>query len=184
LRSRRGESSLGRHLMLRVELDKAYLVDVGMGDGLVEPMPIVEGDHIQGTRRFKLERLDEAWWRFHNHGTAFPQNVDFRVEPANEQLLEEQCLALQTDPNSPFVRNIVCQRHLPGKFAFLVGRVLKTFTDVDASERTIASAEEYVTTLAGIFGLHVPEAAELWSQIDRHDAHQPSPNQGFNGKPS
>ena len=169
LRPQRGESSLGRHLMLRVELDKAYLVDVGLGDGLIEPIPIAEGEHIQGACRFRLERLEDGWWRFHNHGTAFPQNVDFRLEPANEQLLKEQCVALQTVPSSPFVRNVVCQRHLPGKFMFLVGRVLKTFTDADATEQTIASAEEYVDTLADSFGLRVPEATELWSKIERHD---------------
>ena len=92
LRSQRGESSLGRHLMLHVELDQAYLVDVGLGDGLIEPMPIAEGEHVQGNRRFRLERLEDRWWRFHNHGSAFPQNVDFRLEPANEQLLQEQCV--------------------------------------------------------------------------------------------
>jgi N-hydroxyarylamine O-acetyltransferase len=171
LRSQRGESSLGRHLMLCVELDQAYLVDVGLGDGLIEPIPLAEGEHVQGTRHFRLERLQDRWWRFHNHGSAYPQNVDFRLEPANEQLLDERCNMLQTEPSSPFVRNIVCQRHLPGQFAFMVGRVVKTFTEPGASatERTISSAAEYVATLADPFGLYVPEAAQLWPKIERHD---------------
>jgi arylamine N-acetyltransferase len=50
-----GRSAVGTHLARRVELDHPYLVDVGLGDGPTEPIPLKEGtcEHDLGTLRFE-----------------------------------------------------------------------------------------------------------------------------------
>ena len=55
LRAQRGPSAVGTHLVLRVELDHPYFVDVGVGDGPTEPIPLKEGTckYDLGTLRFE-----------------------------------------------------------------------------------------------------------------------------------
>jgi N-hydroxyarylamine O-acetyltransferase len=41
MREHQGDAQLGNHLCLLVELDAPYLVDVGFGGSLLEPLPMV-----------------------------------------------------------------------------------------------------------------------------------------------
>lgn len=86
-RKERGDETLGNHLVLKVDLDEPYLVDVGLGNGLVEPIPIRPGRFTQGHRKFRLERLSDGLWRFHNSAGAMPTDFDFLFAPADEALL-------------------------------------------------------------------------------------------------
>jgi N-hydroxyarylamine O-acetyltransferase len=43
MRASVGDGVVGNHLVLKVDLDRPYLADVGFGDGLVEPIPIEPG---------------------------------------------------------------------------------------------------------------------------------------------
>jgi N-hydroxyarylamine O-acetyltransferase len=166
-----GDFALGNHLVLLVELDRPYLADVGFGDGLVEPVPIEAGPIRQRFLEFRMESLDDGWWRLHNHPHGSAPSFDFRPEPAPPELLQEKCLWLQTHPLSPFVQNAVCQRHFPDRLELLRGKLLRTVRAEGASERELSSAGEYVDTLARVFALDVPEAASLWPRIEaRHAA--------------
>jgi N-hydroxyarylamine O-acetyltransferase len=167
LRAERGESAVGNHLALAVELDQPYLVDVGLGDGPSEPIPLREGRYRQGWRELGLERLADGWWRFHNHDRAFATSFDFRREPADWALLAQKCHWLQTDPDSRFVQNAICLRHEPDGVVALVGRVLKRVTANGAEDQYLSSAETYAQALAEQFGIRLPQAVELWPQIQR-----------------
>jgi N-hydroxyarylamine O-acetyltransferase len=171
MRAQRGPSAVGNHLVLTVELEQTYLVDVGLGDGPREPIPLREGSYQQQWRTLRIERLDDGWWRFHNDENAFATSFDFRSQPADWDLLAEKCNWLQTNPESRFVQNAICFRHTPDAIFALVGRVLKTFSQEGITERLINSAAEYVETLSATFGVRLPQAADLWSAIaGRHRA--------------
>ena len=66
-RTERGEISHGNHLVLRIDLDRPYIADVGFGDGTLEPVALVAGPMTVAGYDFRLEQLDADWWRFHNH---------------------------------------------------------------------------------------------------------------------
>jgi N-hydroxyarylamine O-acetyltransferase len=167
LRAERGDAAIGNHLALTVELDQPYLVDVGLGDGPSEPIPLGEGRYWQGWRELGLEPLADGWWRFHNHDRAFATSFDFRREPADWALLAEKCHWLQSDPDSRFVQNAVCLRHEPDGVVALVGRVLKQVTANGTEDQELSSAEAYAEALAERFGIRLPQAAALWPQIAR-----------------
>ena len=78
LRNERGDAILGNHLILLVQLDNLYLADLGLGDGIREPVPIKPGSYVQGELVFRLEKLDDGYWRFHNHGFGDPTSFDFK----------------------------------------------------------------------------------------------------------
>jgi N-hydroxyarylamine O-acetyltransferase len=169
-RAQLGEISVGNHLVLRVDLERPYLADVGLGDGILEPVPLAVGPIRQGWLEFRLEQLGESWWRFHNHPHGAAPSFDFRNAPGRAETFAAQCERLQTDPASNFVLNAVCKRHVPDRIEELRGRTRRTVRDTGVEQRLLESADEYVDTLARVFGLDLPEAASLWPCIvARHE---------------
>ena len=170
----RGDSAVGNHLVLLVDLDRRYLCDVGFGDGLLEPIELVPGVYRQTFLEFRLELLgagqgDGAWWRLHNHPEGGASSFDFQLDRAEESLLDERCLWLQTSPESSFVQNVVAQRHVGDGLVMLRGKVLKRVTEAGVTRRELGSGDELVETLAEVFDLDLPEAAALWPAIEaRH----------------
>ncbi|MFN3523840.1 MAG: arylamine N-acetyltransferase family protein [Phenylobacterium sp.] len=161
----RGDEIVGNHLVLRVDLDAPWIADVGFGDGGRDPFPLVEAAFASDGFPLRLERLDEAWWRFHNHEHGGAPSFDFTAEPADPALLADRCRWLQTSPESMFVQNAVVQRHTPDAILQLRGRVLRRARPEGVESRLIESAEAYVQVLAREFDLDLPEAADLWPRI-------------------
>ncbi|HEX4302349.1 MAG TPA: arylamine N-acetyltransferase [Rhizomicrobium sp.] len=171
MRVKAGDAKAGNHLVLRVALpDGVYLADVGFGDGPFDPVRVVPGAFT--TSRgfpFALTELDENWWRL-TDARPGAKSFDFNLAPADEAQLAEKCAMLQTAPASPFVQNLVVQRHAPDGHAILRGRTISRVTPAGAAEQTLASADELVATLHSVFDLDVPDAATLWPKIcARHE---------------
>ncbi|MBU6444318.1 MAG: arylamine N-acetyltransferase [Alphaproteobacteria bacterium] len=172
MRQVRGEDVVGNHLVLRVELEEGlYLADAGFGDGPLDPIAIRPGAFTANGFEFSLSQVEDGWWRLHNHPAGGAPSFDFRLDPADEAVLGQQCQRLQTAADSPFVQNAVCQRYTAQGLFVLRGRVLRIITPDRVSERRIDSVEDYLETLHAQFALDVPEAASLWPAIcARHDA--------------
>jgi N-hydroxyarylamine O-acetyltransferase len=170
MRAVMGDNNVGNHLVLRVDLDRPYIADVGFGDGMLEPVPIAEHAFQHDFLAYRLEDLGGGWWRFHNHPTGGAASFDFELKAAEPALLAAKCQFLQTSPESPFVMNAVVQRHAHDRLAMMRGRTLKVLMPHGSEERLIESADEYVGTLAGEFRLDLPEARSLWPKIvARHE---------------
>jgi N-hydroxyarylamine O-acetyltransferase len=169
LRQQGGERAVGNHLILRVDLDQPYIADVGFGDGMLEPVPLEAGTYWRGGREFRLEDLDGAWWRLHNHPLGGAASYDFTLERAPETLLTKLCGELSTDPQSVFVQNAVCYRHTPEGILALQGRVLRRVGPQGSRQSLIESADHWAGTLAREFNIHLPAAVDLWpSVLARH----------------
>lgn len=170
VRSAMGDQMVGNHLVLQVDLDRPWIADVGFGDGVFEPFPLQEGPVRTAGFEYRMEQLDDGWWRFHNHQLGGAPNFDFRLEAADPALLARQCDWLQTSPQSPFVLNATAQRHRPGEILVLRGRTLKRVRPEGFEDHLVGSADEFVDILAREFDLDLPEAADLWPRIAaRHD---------------
>ena len=173
MRVRAGDAQLGNHLCLLVRLDQPYLVDVGFGGSLAEPLPLRASEREDRPYRLGLSELGDGYWRFAEiaHGDGDPFSFDFRVAPADEALLARKCQFLQTDPASPFIQNLVAQRRTADTHVSLRGRVLATTHTGRVDKKLLHSADELVAILRGQFDLDTPEAATLWPSIcARHDA--------------
>ncbi|HEY2752648.1 arylamine N-acetyltransferase family protein [Phenylobacterium sp.] len=171
MRELMGDIMIGNHLVLLVEIDgQHWIADVGFGDGCQDPIPLRRSAINIGGYAFRLEALDERWWRFHNHEFGGARSFDFVVEPADPDLLAGRCEWLQQDPTSPFVLNLIVQRFRADTILQLRGRVFRTVTPRGVETRLLRSADELVAVLASDFGLDVPEAAGLWPRVvARHE---------------
>lgn len=166
-----GDSVVGNHLVLLVDLGETWVADAGFGDGLIEPVRLREGSFQTGPLECRLEKIGGGWWRYFNDPAGGAPSFDFNPDIGDEALLEARCLFLQNDPASPFVQNAVVQRWRDGEHYSLRGRVLQTVAESGKHQETIDSAEDYVAALREIFALDLPEAATLWPAIlARHEA--------------
>lgn len=170
MREQLGDAQLGNHLCLLVKLDRPYLVDVGFGGSLIEPVPLEAGASMHAPYKIVLSETVEGYWRFTETAHTDPFSFDFRAMPADEALFTTKCQYLQTDPASPFVQNLVVQRRSGDRHVSLRGRVLATTYPTHIDKVLLHSADELVETLRKRFELDVPEAATLWSAIcARHE---------------
>jgi N-hydroxyarylamine O-acetyltransferase len=169
-RRERGDAALGNHLALAVTLEEEWLCDLGLGDGLRAPIPLREGDHHDGPLTFRLERLPDGYWRFHNHADGSPETFDFLNAPADEALFERQCARLQTDPESHFVLNAEAIRMTKDASVTLLGRVLRRQGPSGLHKTLIEDAAQMQHLLAAEFGITGVDCAAIWPQIAaRHD---------------
>jgi N-hydroxyarylamine O-acetyltransferase len=112
------------HLLLRVDLDRSYLVDVGFGDGSLEPVR-------------------------HQNGL----NVVFTSSPRRLEEFQDMSDFLQTAPESGFVRTRVCTVALPDGRLRLRELVLTERHGDQVSERELAGEQEWRDCLLGRFGV-------------------------------
>ncbi|MEM7220269.1 MAG: arylamine N-acetyltransferase [Pseudomonadota bacterium] len=176
MRAKSGDQAIGNHLVLLVTLGQTrYVVDVGLGDGPIEPYELRPGAFEQFGQSYRLELLGLDEWRLHNRSGAMPPSFDFFSAVPDDAALNRTCETLQTDPESMFRQNLICMRpQTDGNGQSLVGRVL---TQQRSGERTLLqSADELRATLTGTFDLRIDGLGdggleELWSRVAaRHQA--------------
>jgi N-hydroxyarylamine O-acetyltransferase len=99
-----GEAQMGNHLCLLVRIDQTYLVEVGFGGSLSQPLPLNAAEHRQPPYHLSLADLGNGYWRFAERTHGKPFSFDFRLTAADEMRFRDKCIELQTSPASPLFR--------------------------------------------------------------------------------
>jgi N-hydroxyarylamine O-acetyltransferase len=163
-----GDDMVGNHLTLRVDFgDGPWLAETGLGDALVDPIPLRLGPVSQRGYSFAIEQADGDWWRFRNHPFAGGPSFDFRPDYADEARLAGAHDWLRTTEQSPFVNNLVVQRHFPDRIESVLNRTRRTVTPAGVTEQPIGGAGELAALLAGTFAIEVPEIDAVWDKAGR-----------------
>lgn len=168
-RAQEGDAAFGNHLVHTVKLDATYIADVGVGNFIKEPAIFKEGSFVEDGKTYRLEHLPDGSWRFHNIEGAMPPNFDFFHEAADEKQLSETCNNLQSDPQSMFRQNLICQQMTSTGFKSLVGRMY-TDTDEGLNGHLIDSEEELHNVIKQSLGITPPSLDGLWEKVcARHE---------------
>jgi N-hydroxyarylamine O-acetyltransferase len=170
-RREHGDTELGNHTAVLIDLDRTYLADLGLGDGLRDPIPLEEGEFNQGRLSFSLERRPDGYWRFLNHSFAYPTNFDFRDDlPLDEALIDRTAAEYRTSPDSMYNLNLVCQIMQEESVICLTGRVLRHKTP-DGTTKRLIGQKEFQDTIRNTFGIWDPDMELLWPRVQaRHQA--------------
>ncbi|MFI7697961.1 arylamine N-acetyltransferase [Nonomuraea sp. NPDC049480] len=153
-----------------------WLVDLGLGDGLHEPLPLVAGTYRQGPFQYVLRPSEVApgGWRLDNDPSGSFLGMDFAPEAADMSAFEEMHRHLTTSPESAFVRTAVVQRRDASGVDSMRGLVLSRI-GAGAHSLTLDTARDYYAALADVF--HLPlddvdaqEKDKLWDRL--YDAHE------------
>lgn len=168
-RDEQGDEAFGNHLLHTVLLGETFIVDVGIGNFIKEPVVLRAGSFIEEGKTYRLEKLQDGSWRFHNAEGAIPASFDFFYEDANEDQLNARGGNLQSDPQSMFRQNLICQQMTPTGFKSLVGRMY-TDTDKGLNGLLIESEEELHKVITVSLGITPPSLDGLWGKVcARHE---------------
>jgi N-hydroxyarylamine O-acetyltransferase len=168
----------GNHLVLTVPgLPSAenpggeWHVDVGLGDALHEPLPLVAGSHRQGPFLLALTRPDDGagdWHLAHDPSGGF-RGMLWRTGDPDPDLLAERHAWLSTSPESGFVKLGLAQTRDATGVDVVHGLVPKR---IGAGARTgdaLTRRSEWFDALADLFGLTFEHSApgttdRLWER--------------------
>ncbi|MGW6917054.1 arylamine N-acetyltransferase family protein [Kitasatospora sp. NPDC054939] len=162
------------HLTLTVPCEGGvWLVDVGLGDALHQPLPLRAGRYRQGPFELGLrpsEAVPGGWRLDHDPHGAFA-GMDFAPEAVGMEAFAEKHAWLSTAPESPFRRILIAQRRDARGVDVLRGAVLTRVEGAGpVKEVELGTPEEWFGALRGIFGLSLAEVpredlAALWQRV-------------------
>ncbi len=158
--------------------ETSWLVDVGLGDGLHQPIPLREGEYTQGPHTYRLRpsAVAPGGWRFEHDPSGSFAGMDFAPEEAEMADFAEKHAWLSTSPESGFVRVNVLQRRDAAGVDSLRALTLTRRGDVERRE-LMESPEQWWTAAADVFGIPSAiftddERERIWHRsVAQHEAH-------------
>ncbi|WP_347952029.1 arylamine N-acetyltransferase [Bradyrhizobium sp. CER78] len=160
-----GDLVIGNHLALRVDLDRPYLADVGLGDAIVEPVPLAAGPISDRGFEFSIVPTDDGWLRFKNHARGMAHSFDFQPDYSDEAKMAATLCWLTQDPGSPFTSALALILHTENGYVALKNDCLCRVTADSVSEQRITSADHLADTFKTIFNIDVPKPDHVWEKI-------------------
>ncbi|MEA5361764.1 arylamine N-acetyltransferase [Amycolatopsis sp., V23-08] len=140
------------HMTLVVDVGgESFLTDVGFGAGILDPMPLVDGQETDQAGWPHRLRHENGWWTLQK-GTE--DLLDFRLNemyPIDYEVFHHYT---STHPKSPFTGRVVIMTLEPGVSRKLLGRELTVEKPDGSSETTTVAPEELDTTLKD-FGIEL-----------------------------
>lgn len=99
------------HMLLKVELEEPWLVDVGFGDSFVDPIVFHAGgaDQVNGHRYTVLPR-GQKWELLREDDNGQVPLYVFNDVPHPLSDYQEMCIFHQTSPESHFTKSWICSR--------------------------------------------------------------------------
>ena len=168
----------GNHLGLTVRTPdgRRWLVDVGLGDGPADPLPLVAGVHEQGGYRYELHpsALAAGGWRFDHDSRGGFIGFDMSPHPATTGDFAAMHAQLSTD--SGFTRVVTVQRRADRRLEILRGCVYTEIDDGGERSRDVTERDSWWELVLGHFGLayddlEATEREALWRRVlDGHAA--------------
>jgi N-hydroxyarylamine O-acetyltransferase len=161
----------GNHLGLTVRTrDGAWLVDVGLGDGPAEPLPLAIGVHEQRGHRYRLARSTHAQdgWRFEHDPTGSFEGFD--MESSTATIGDFAAMHGYLSTESGFAHTVTAQRRVGDRIEILRGCVFTEVTRAEIRTREITDPADWWALLIDRFRLaygDLPrdQRAALWRRV-------------------
>jgi N-hydroxyarylamine O-acetyltransferase len=145
------------HLVLLVQLEEHWLIDVGFGDSFLEPLPLTDnGENRQGERWYRLSKIENEW-------TVLRKDINSSWEPQylftliHRQFADfsEMCEYHQTSQDSSFTQKRICSLATKnGRISLSNMRLIITESDT-RKEMVMSGIEEYGQALQSYFGVQI-----------------------------
>jgi arylamine N-acetyltransferase len=168
---------VGNHLVLTVRglpsdasPSGAWYVDVGLGDVLYQPWPLVAGAHEQAPFRLSLEETGPGEWHLTHDPTGGFTGMSWGQREARLADFTAQHEWLSTSPESGFVRVPMAERRDATGVDVLRGLTLARLGSGAVTAEPVTRREEWFAILGDVFGIafhhSAPEARDrLWQRV-------------------
>lgn len=99
------------HMMVLVELDEPWLVDVGFGDSFIQPLRLRSGiEQTDGRTTYMVLQVEKEWLLLKKHDVVWATELQFSLHHHELADFNDMCVWTQTAQESHFVRNSICTR--------------------------------------------------------------------------
>lgn len=158
---------LGNHLVLTVRglpddghAEGVWYVDVGLGDAILDPLPLVAGDHRSGPFTFALEPgpAEVGEWHLAHHPRGAFAGMTWSAAPAVMGEFAADHRHLMCDDDSQFVRWLVMSRRDATGGDLLTGLHYRRVGD-DPTSAKAGSEAELFAIVGDVFGTDVSAIA-------------------------
>jgi N-hydroxyarylamine O-acetyltransferase len=164
-RVRREDGGFGAefdHMLLKVELDEPWLVDVGFGDSFVDPIVFHAGgaDQVNG-HRYLVAPVGDEWQLLREDTRGQMPLYAFRDVAHELGEYRDMCTFHQTSPESHFTRSWICSRATPDGRVTVANMCLIETHGSERSERELSSHQELRECLDRRLGVKLEASADL-----------------------
>ncbi len=144
------------HMSIYVRTERDYIADVGFGDLFVRPLEIKEGVQDDGRNQFLIEpnQRREYTLSMSSDGLNFQKKYVFSLKEVVEYF-KKPCLDKQTNPESYFVKNMVCTLATESGRVTLFNDKLIRKTYAERSEISILSDMDLQIQLKENFNIEI-----------------------------
>src|SRR6266566_3829000 len=166
------------HLAPTVKLDgEVWLADIGLGDGLYEPLPLRPGSYRDGPLTYHLgpSQVEAGGWRLEHDPRGSIAGIDLTMSPAAPEDFAQWHHYLSTSADSRLVRAAVVMRRDAAGADRLLGCMLRRIDGAGGAMRELTTPGDWFGALADVFGLPLTdldkaERAALWAKVrSAHD---------------
>ncbi|MDR7129314.1 N-hydroxyarylamine O-acetyltransferase [Algoriphagus sp. 4150] len=100
------------HMAIYVKTEKEFLLDVGYGDLFITPLEIRSGVQYDGRNYFQIDKWNQQEYllSMSADGVDFSKRYTFSLDVVNAEDFDAICLDKQTNPDSYFVKNVICTK--------------------------------------------------------------------------
>jgi N-hydroxyarylamine O-acetyltransferase len=156
------------HMLLKVELEEPWLVDVGFGDSFVDPIIFKSGgaDQVDG-HRYTVSRARDEWELLREDADGSAPLYAFRDVPHELSEYEGMCTFHQSSPESHFTRNWICSRATPDGRVTISNMRLIVTGENKRKETQLQSEATLRRSLRELMGVEFAESVSL-ARLTRH----------------
>jgi len=164
-RVRRDDGGFGPefdHMLLKVELEEPWLVDVGFGDSFVNPIVFRAGaaDQVNGRRYLVLPR-DEQWQLLCEDENGQVPLYAFRDFPYRLGDYQDMCAFHQSSAESHFTKSWICSRATPAGRITLANMRLIVSHEGEREEIQLSTPGDLRRCLREFLGIELDESVDL-----------------------
>jgi len=84
--------------------------DVGLGEGFLDPLPLIVGDYTEGPFTYRIEAITDDGWSYTNDPSGSFTGLEVTRRPTDPVAVLEAHTLLSTPPDGHFARLLVIQR--------------------------------------------------------------------------
>jgi hypothetical protein len=142
--------------------------DVGLGDALGDPLPLVVGEYEQGGFHYALTGVGDDGWSFLADRSGSFAGVEVSGVPTDGEIAERHA-SLSTPPDGRFAAVLVVQRRMPEHVDVVRGCLSHRITPGAQTESELTSYDAWRSAIEDGCGLSLAgvEDAELRALFDR-----------------
>ena len=145
------------HMSVYVKTKKEFLVDVGYGDLFVTPIEIRDGVQFDGRNFFRIDKWNEQEYviSMSSNGEDYSKCYTFCLDVVNLGDFNAVCRDKQSNPNSYFVKNVICTKPIEmGRVTIFNDKLVEKRGELRI-ETAIQGQETLLSCLKNRFGVMI-----------------------------